>query len=74
MEDIPVGDEGICGVEQTKEADVVDDFISNEQVQVVGIGGDVGEQCTEDKRSHTHWDKSASDREGTVGTDLHRRT
>lgn len=40
-EDIPVGDEDICRVDQTKEASVVNDLISNYHVQVFGVGGDV---------------------------------
>lgn len=31
-EDIPFGDEGVDRVEQTKEASVVDDFVSEEHV------------------------------------------
>lgn len=51
---IPCADEGVDRVEQTKEARVVDDFVSNEHVEIVGVGLDMGEQRTEDERSDAH--------------------
>jgi hypothetical protein len=54
-EDIPFADEGVDRVEQAKEARVVDDFVSKEDVQTVGVGRDAGEQGAEDERGDTHW-------------------
>lgn len=62
--DIPDGDEGIGGVEQAEEAGVVEDFISDEHVRVVGIGRDAREQCTEDKGRDTNWNGSAREGRG----------
>lgn len=53
--DIPVGDEDIGRVEDAEEAGVVDDFVSNEGVEVVGDGVVVGKQRAEDERGDADW-------------------
>lgn len=74
--DIPGCDKGVGRVEETEEADVVQDFISKEHVHVVGVGLVTREECTDDERGDTDWkrkDVSVEKTSSVRNTDWHRR-
>ena len=72
-EDAPVSDEDVGRVEETEEAGVVDDLVSNEHVEILGVGGDVGKQRAEDERGDTDWRRISGHTRGWQDTHGRRR-